>query len=95
MALTITVTTLEIEEWTVNIIKENVTIHYLLLDDLGNIWIRDEAIFWRVIPEPTDDEGNPIPIPENWYQLPTDYALHLNEITSHAEGILQTKFLSE
>jgi hypothetical protein len=94
MVLIISVTTLEIEEWTVNIFRENVTIKYFLLDADGRIWIRDEAIFWRTLPSPTDDEGNPISIPDNWYQLPIEYAIHLNDITTHAEGILQNKFLN-
>lgn len=90
----IDITKLEIEEWTVNIIEERVTVNYLLLDNDDVIWIREEATFWRVVPTPIDEEGNPIPIPDSWYQLPQDYALHLNDITTHAEGILTTKFLS-
>lgn len=88
MAITINITQLEIEEWTVNIIKENVTINYLLKDDNDVIWIRDQAIFWRVIPEVTDEMGNPVPTPENWHELPSAYVLHLNDITNHAESIL-------
>lgn len=93
MAITISISNLEIEEWIVNIIKENVTIKYLLLDDNNVIWMREEAIFWKTIPTPTDEEGNPIPIPDNWYELPIDYVIHLNEITNHAETILTQKFL--
>lgn len=91
MAITINITQLEIEWWTVNIIKENVTVGYLLLDDDNKIWDRGEVIFWRTLPTPTDDEGNPIPIPENWYTLPPTYVNHLNDITTHAETILLPK----
>lgn len=91
MAILINITQLEIEMWTVNIIRENVTVQYLLKDDNEVIWDRGEVIFWRTMPTPTDELGNPVPIPENWYQLPPAYALHLNEITQHAETILLPK----
>lgn len=88
MAIVINITDLEIEEWTVNIIRENVTVNYLLKDSEGIIWVRNSAIFWRNIPEVTDELGNPVPPPDNWYELPTTYVSHLNDITTHAETIL-------
>ena len=94
MGLTIEITQLEIEEWIVNLVQENVIIKYLLLDSNGTIWIRDEAIFWKDIPEEFDPLGNPIDPPDNWYQLPQNYVLTLNEITNHAEGILLDKFIN-
>lgn len=89
----ITITDLEIEEWSVNLIQEKVTVKYLLKDSDGIIWIRDTAVFWRVIPVIYEEPGVPAPTPDYWYLLPNDYVLYLNEIKNHAETILTNKFL--
>lgn len=71
MAKTITIDDINVTTWTVDLLKENVTAVYEILVNDGSVYKTDTVVFWRVIPTPGNDpNGDPIPNPPSWYQLP-------------------------
>lgn len=89
----IELTDVEIVEWKVSLIRQCVEINYGLMDSSGNVWVRDVATFWNEIPETFDPEGNPLPTPSNWFQLPLEYASILIDLTEDAKTAIATRFL--
>jgi hypothetical protein len=94
MSIVITLDSTIVHDWTVDMINEKVDVGYSLSDDTGKIWFTGHAIFWRNIPELTDDDGNPLPTPDNWFQLPESYVSTLVSITNAIESALSNKFLN-
>jgi hypothetical protein len=82
MTLTITLNDIRIITWTVDVDRRTVTVHYQRLTDTGDPLDDGMAVFWDTLPDPgTDPQGNPVPLPSNWYQLPTQYAQILTDLT--------------
>ena len=90
MAITITLADIKIHDWTVEVDYQRVIVSYSILKDTGEEYLdRQTAIFWRYIPDPgNDDLGNPIPVPDNWYQLPEEYVQMLTDLTLDARSAL-------
>ena len=93
MARSVTLSDVLIDEWTVNLNTENVTVRYRVVDDNGWVWADGLAVFWRNIPQLIDPNGNPAPIPDNWFQLPTTYVQTLNDLNTDIHTAL-LKFVS-
>ena len=93
MAKSITLSDVLIDEWTVNLNAENVTVRYRVVDDTGRVWVDGLAVFWRNFPQLTDPNGNPAPIPDNWFQLPTTYIQTLSGLNTDIHTAL-LKFVS-
>jgi hypothetical protein len=91
MAKSVVLSDILVDEWTVNLNLENVTVRYRVVDDAGKTWINDEAIFWRNIPVLTDPDGNPTPVPDRWYQLPLAYLPTLLQMASDITTAMKTK----
>jgi acyl-CoA thioesterase FadM len=83
--ITITLTDVIINQWIVDAENQNVTVHYRIVDQNGDIYQTGHAIFWVTIPDlGVDHNGNPIPMPDNWYQLPAEYVTTLADLTADA-----------
>jgi hypothetical protein len=68
--------------------------NYQLIDANSQAWVKGSAIFWANIPDPGEDgNGHPLPVPENWFQLPAGYFPTLNSLRSDADTALRNKFL--
>lgn len=71
-----------------------VVVDYKMVDSEGNRFTIGKAYFWVVIPDPgTDPFGNPVPIPDNWFQLPASYFPTLLGLRDDADTALTAKFL--
>ena len=75
--------------------RENqvVKMSYFDVDNNGNQQGNlQEAYFWATIPDPgTDPDGNPYPIPDNWYQLPPAYQSGLFQMVSDAVAAIKQR----
>lgn len=80
----ITLSDIKVNTWTVDPDNLRVIANYHFLDDQGNVFgDNQQAIFWVTIPSPgVDPEGQPIPVPDNWYQLPKTYLPTLVNISN-------------
>lgn len=94
MARTIILENCEHEILTVDIPNENVTVPFKLLDADGKTWMIGTAIFWREIPELRDPEGNLLPTPEEWFQIPLAYLQDLADMTNDIHTALVSRFLT-
>jgi hypothetical protein len=82
MAKTITLSDVIVEYWTVSVELQNVTASYRIVDAQSNTWERGEAVFWATMPDMgADMDGNPLPLPSNWYLLPAQYVQGLTDLT--------------
>jgi hypothetical protein len=93
MAKAIELTHVQVTDWTVNLILEQVVVNYDLMDADQTIWARGTAIFWRNIPNPVDVDGNPTARPEEWFQLPNSYAVTLNNLNEDIKNWVAERFL--
>ena len=59
----------------VNVPDRYVEATYALRDETDREWEVKTLIFWETIPDPGIDlaTGDPIPVPDNWQQLPAKY----------------------
>jgi hypothetical protein len=83
MSLTITLNDIKVVSWTVDVSKRNVTVVYYRLEDTGDSLDGGEAVFWETLPDLglDYDTGQPIPLPDHWYQLPAQYSQVLTDLT--------------
>lgn len=81
MALSITIDNVEIDDWSVNPVSQNVSVHYRLMAS-GEEWKRGYAIFWVTLP---DD-----PVDGRDFQLPSTYTATLIGLTNDAASALET-----
>jgi hypothetical protein len=89
MTKVITLTDIRIGSWRVDVLLKRVAVDYSILEDTGETFSKGIAIFWEVIPEPTTDpDGNTVPNPDNWYQLPPEHVAHLTALTVDARAAL-------
>jgi hypothetical protein len=86
----------EILWWTVNLTLMNVTVHYLLRETSGRVYLEAEEVFWVTIPSLGNDPatGQPISVPSNWSQLPQVYVQTLGNLTSDAATAITNKYLT-
>jgi len=94
MAKIVTLSDVKITNININIEGEFVLVGYQMLDDTGQSWVQGEAIFWRNIPEQTGPDGNPLPTPDNWYQLPASYLPTLVQLRDDARTAIINKVLA-
>ena len=89
MAITIVLDTIKAHEWTVDVDQQVVRVVYTRRDSTGEDYGGDTAYFWVTIPELIDPEtGEPLPTPDNWYQLPVEYQQTLLDLTQDAEAAI-------
>ena len=89
MSKTITLDTIQINYWSVDVGMKRVTVSYNILQDTGEVFKTADAFFWETIPDPISDLlGNPIPNPDNWYQLPPEYSALLTDLTLDVRAAL-------
>lgn len=94
MSKNIILTDLVISTMIINYDKQFAHVEYFLVDDNGFRWVKGDAIFWVTIPNPgLDPNGDPLPIPENWFQLPAGYISTLIDLRNDADAALTSKFL--
>jgi len=80
----ITLDDIKLVDWRVVIDDQCAIARYYFVDDAGKLFgDMQTAIFWVSIPNPgVDPLGNPLPVPDNWYQLPTKYLTTLMSINA-------------
>lgn len=94
MTKIISLTDLIIQTIAIDYEVQVVRVYYSMIDSTGISWKKEEALFWVTIPDPGYDEyGNPLPIPDNWFQLPSSYFPTLLSLQSDADTALTNKFL--
>lgn len=94
MTKNITLTNLVIKQIYLNYMSEVVEVFYDMIDADGLVWETGSAKFWVTLPPPLiDQEGNPMPLPDNWFQLPSSYFPTLLQLRSDADDVLTAKFL--
>lgn len=83
MALTILIDNIAVRQWRIDVENRRAIVSYDLMRSDGEPYKVDQtAIFWETVPDPVlDVEGNPIPNPDNWYQLPLAYSQLLTDLT--------------
>jgi hypothetical protein len=69
-------------------------VRYSLIDEDGNVYKAADGIYWEVMPEQLYDvNGDPMPYPENYRQMPVTYADGLrslmDDIKTDIESIYQ------
>lgn len=59
----------------VNVPGQFVEASYVLMDENNREWERKSLVFWMTIPDLGVDPmtGEPLPVPDNWKQLPAKY----------------------
>lgn len=84
MAKTIILDDIEIVAWRADPVQQNViAIYYVLESDGSRHGTQKQATFWKTIPDPgTDPEGDPLPLPADWKQLPPEHAPMLGTVTA-------------
>lgn len=89
MAIIITVDNIRIDFWTVDVEERMVEVHFWAID-ANNETVGDKqvAFFWETIPQDLDAEGNPIPPPDTYYQLPSGYITTLINLTQDCKAAL-------
>jgi len=94
MAKTIILNNLVITNLNIDYDRQVVIVTYKMIDDSGIKYINGSAYFWVDIPNTgLDLYGNPIPIPDNWFQLPSSYFPTLLQLKNDADIVLTNKFL--
>lgn len=94
MTKTIVLTDLRVNYLFLDYENQRVLADFSLVDSNGQAWETSQAIFWVTIPDPGRDEnGNPRPIPVNWFQLPASYFPILVQLRNDADQALTAKFL--
>ncbi len=94
MTKTIILTNLVIDYLHIDYENQRILVSYRMVDANGVKWQTGEAIFWVTIPNPGNDTfGNSLPIPDNWFQLPTSYLPALVQLRDDADQALTAKFL--
>lgn len=88
MSKTITLDDIKILEWTVNVGSRSVIVSYQVLDDEGDHYKSDSAVFWDTIPDEVVGPEGLMPNPDNWYQLPAKYTSFLTDLTVDAKNAL-------
>lgn len=80
---TITLNDIRIKSWGVDVANRKVHAEYSVLVDTGEIHRDGTSIFWETLPEQTTDpDGNPVPLPDNWHQLPAQHGQTLTDLTA-------------
>lgn len=78
----ITLSDIRVVQWTVNVQMRHVRVRYHILDDQDAEYGAGDAIFWETLPaHRIDADGDPIPHPPEWYQLPAQYSQILTDLT--------------
>jgi hypothetical protein len=73
-----------------------VDVAWSVLDTEGEVWQHGTARFWETIPDPGDDQfGNPLPVPDDWYQLPASHLQVLTDLTLDAKAALSAALINE
>lgn len=95
MTVSITLTNLVIRQIILDYDLARVHVAYDRVDADGKKWDSGDAYFWAAMPEMANDmNGNPIPLPENWFQLPEEYFPTLIGLRDDADNALTAKFLA-
>lgn len=89
MTKTVELIDLSIRQLILDYEKECVTAIYDLLDANGQIWESGSAFFWVTIPAVPENE----PVPNNWFQLPSNYFPTLIQLRTDADQALTNRFL--
>jgi hypothetical protein len=85
MTINLVLSDVKILDWAVNVELRNVVVHYYRLFDDGAEYDDGYATFWETIPNPgTDPNGDPLPIPDDWYQLPASHVTAIITLTQDA-----------
>lgn len=85
MAKIITISDLQIEEWTVNVQRRAVHVVYKTLTDAAELFDHGAATFWETVPDPSEFPNDD---PTTWYQLPPAYNQLLTDLTVDARNAL-------
>lgn len=94
MTTTITLTDLVIKQILLDYDLQRVHVTYDLIDSNGKKWDKGDAFFWVTIPALANDVfGNPVPVPNNWFQLPSEYFPILIGLRNDADIALTARFL--
>jgi hypothetical protein len=94
MTKTIALTDLVINYIIIDYEQQKATVNYKMIDADNKTWVTGEAIFWVTIPDPGKGlDGNPLPIPDNWFQLSASYFPTLVSLRNDADTALTSKFL--
>jgi hypothetical protein len=94
MSKTIVLTNLVISSITIDYERQMAAVNYKMITDNGIQYEKGTGYFWVVIPDPgLDPDGNPLPIPDNWFQLPSSYFPTLLQLKNDADIVLTNKFL--
>lgn len=87
MTKTITLTKPIIHQVVVDFEQETVRAIYTLTNEAGTVGESGELIFWKTLPTPEKDvNGNDIPLPETWIQLPTAAKSGLAALATYIKG---------
>ena len=83
----------KIREIKIDIEAQRVIVLYDILDEAtGNVIRSGDATFWVTIPDlGEDDEGNPLPAPETWFQIPDGYFATLVDLHNAAQTAIGNK----
>ena len=89
MPKVITLNNIKITAWRVDVPNRRVDVYYQVMEGTGEVFEAGVAVFWETIPPEQDDgEGNPVPRPDNWYQLPAKYNQLLTDLTVDSRSAL-------
>lgn len=96
MPKSITLTDIQITDWTVNVESQYVHVQYRVIDDQGEIFSSEDALFWVTLPPEghTLPDGSTYTNPDNYFQLPLSYAQTLLDLTNDARTAIANKFIN-
>jgi hypothetical protein len=89
MAKTVELIDLIVKQINLDYVRQCVIVLYDLIDSSNQVWESGDAYFWVQIP--------PVPpferIPNNWFQLPSNYFPTLVQLRTDADQALTNRFL--
>ena len=95
MAISIELVDIKIDYWRVNMVDARLDVHFRYMDASAETWKEDDAVFWQTMPEMEIDPvtGEPYPVPDNWFSIPSEYITELAGLNTAIDNALTTRFL--